>query len=172
MGCGLGIDVDGAWCVAGNSGLSIFFHSPILSLLSSLFLSLRFCLSDWDWVLVLVLVLVLVWFDLERDLSDSLKASQCRVKHNLLWRIKEKERRLPSPSRWLQRKGRTWGERERWDILIKIIIFLKNDVAVFYWLAEDRMFTLVKYEHIYKSQTKLSCDQRLKVRNYTNKRLK
>ena len=31
------------------------------------------------------------WFDLERDLSDSLKASQCRVKHNLLWRIKEKE---------------------------------------------------------------------------------
>ena len=29
-------------------------------------------------------------FDLERDLSDSLKASQCRVKHNLLWRIKEK----------------------------------------------------------------------------------
>ena len=28
---------------------------------------------------------------MERDLSDSLKASQCRVKHNLLWRIKEKE---------------------------------------------------------------------------------
>ena len=27
---------------------------------------------------------------MERDLSDSLKASQCRVKHNLLWRIKEK----------------------------------------------------------------------------------
>ena len=40
VGCGLWIDVDGAWCVAGNSGLSIFFHSPILSLLSSLFLSL------------------------------------------------------------------------------------------------------------------------------------
>ena len=58
VGCGLGIDVDGAWCVAGNSGLSLFFHSPILSLLSSLFLSLRFCLLDW----VLVLVLVLVCF--------------------------------------------------------------------------------------------------------------
>ena len=47
VGCGLGIDGDGAWCVAGNSGLSIFFHSLILSLLSSLFLSLRFCLLDW-----------------------------------------------------------------------------------------------------------------------------
>ena len=47
VGCGLGIDVDGEWCVAGNSGLSLFFHSPILSLLSSLFLSLRFYLSDW-----------------------------------------------------------------------------------------------------------------------------
>ena len=71
MGCGLGIDVDSAWCVAGNNGLSLFFISltPILSLR----LGFGF------------------WFDLERDLSDSLKASQCRVKHNLLWRIKEKE---------------------------------------------------------------------------------
>ena len=53
------------------------------------------------------------WFDLERDLSDSLKASQCRVKHNLLCRIKEKERWLQSPSRWLQRKGQSENESER-----------------------------------------------------------
>ena len=52
VGCGLGIDVNDMWCVAGNSDLSLFFHSPILSLLSSLFLSLRFCLSDWVLVLV------------------------------------------------------------------------------------------------------------------------
>ena len=39
--------------------------------------------------------------------------SQCRVKHNLLWRIKEKERWLPLPSRWLQRKGQSENESER-----------------------------------------------------------
>ena len=33
VGCRQGIDVDGAWCVAGNSSLCLFFHSPILSLL-------------------------------------------------------------------------------------------------------------------------------------------
>ena len=37
VGCGLGIDVDGAWCVAGNSGLSLtslfsISLTPILSL--------------------------------------------------------------------------------------------------------------------------------------------
>ena len=68
VGCGQRIDVNCVWCVAGNNGFSIFFHSDSVSQIGIGF-----------------------WFDLERDLSDSLKASQCRVKHNLLWRIKEKD---------------------------------------------------------------------------------
>ena len=79
VGCGLGIDVDGTWCVAGNNGLSLFFHSSILSLLYFSHSNSVSQIGFW------------FWFDLERDLSDSLKASQCRVKHNLLWRVKEKE---------------------------------------------------------------------------------
>ena len=58
VGCGQRIDVNCVWCVAGNSGFSIFFHSDSVSQIGIGF-----------------------WFDLERDLSDSLKASQCRVKH-------------------------------------------------------------------------------------------
>ena len=79
VGCKQGIDVDGAWCVAGNSSLCLFFHSPILSLLYFSHFDSVSQIGFW------------FWLDLERDLSDSLKASQCRVKHNLLWRIKEKE---------------------------------------------------------------------------------
>ena len=60
VGCGQRIDVDGAWCAAGNSGLSLFFHSDSVSQIG---------IGFW------------FWFDLERNLSDSLKASQCRVKH-------------------------------------------------------------------------------------------
>ena len=81
VGCRLGINVNSAWCVAGNSGLSLLFHSPILSLLYFSHSDSVSQIGFWFWF----------WFDLERDLSDSLKASQCRVKHNLLWRIKEKE---------------------------------------------------------------------------------
>ena len=61
VGCGLGIDIDGAWCVAGNSGLSLFFHSSILSFLY--FSHSDFVSQIGFWF----------WFDLEWDLSDSLK---------------------------------------------------------------------------------------------------
>ena len=56
---------------------------------------------------------------MERYLSDSLKASQCRVKHNLLWRIKKKRdggyRRLQGGGGGdkRQRKEKSENERER-----------------------------------------------------------
>ena len=39
VGCGLGIDVDGEWCVAGNSGLSLLSLSDSLSSLFSISLT-------------------------------------------------------------------------------------------------------------------------------------
>ena len=44
VGCGLGIDIDGSWCVAGNSGLSLssfILRFSLFSISLTLILSLR-----------------------------------------------------------------------------------------------------------------------------------
>ena len=56
---------------------------------------------------------------MERDLGDSLKASQCRLKHNLLWGIKEKEMvatvafKVVAVETKRQRKGKSEKEEKR-----------------------------------------------------------
>ena len=77
MGCGSTSTARGVW-------LGIAASLSSFTLRFSLFSLLYFSHSD-------SVSQIGFWFDLERDLSDSLKVSQCRVKHNLLWRIKEKD---------------------------------------------------------------------------------